>query len=58
MASPYYVSPDQIMQDKSDFVHKGIDQAKEVIVLEYAEGIVLVAENPLSTVFKLSLIHI
>ena len=33
------------MQDKSDFVHKGIDQAKEVIVLEYAEGIVLVAET-------------
>ena len=57
MASPYYVSPDQIMQDKSDFVHKGIDQAKEVIVLEYVEGIVLVAENPLSTVFKISEIY-
>jgi len=57
MASPYYVSPDQIMQDKSEFVHKGIDQAKEVIVLEYMGGIVLVAENPLSTVFKISEIY-
>ena len=57
MPSPYYVSPEQIMQDKSEFVHKGIDQAKEVIVLEYKDGIVLVAENPLSTVFKISEIY-
>ena len=34
MSTPYYVSPDQIWEDKKDFVNRGIEQAKEVIVLE------------------------
>lgn len=57
MSTPYYVSPEQIMQDKSDFVRTGIERAKEVIVLEYENGIVMVAENPLATLFKISEIY-
>ena len=57
MSSPYYVSPEQIIQDKKDFAHRGIEQAKEVIALEYQNGIVMVAENPLTTVFKISEIY-
>ena len=57
MSTPYYVSPEQIMQDKSDFVRTGIERAKEVIVLEYQNGIVMVAENPLATLFKISEIY-
>ena len=57
MSTPYYVSPEQIMQDKSDFVRTGIERAKEVIVLEYQNGIVMVAENPLTTLFKISEIY-
>jgi proteasome alpha subunit len=57
MPSPYYVSPEQIMQDKADYARKGIEKAKEVIVLEYQNGIIMVAENPLTTVFKISEIY-
>ena len=39
MPTPYYVSPEQIMQEKEDFARKGIERAKEVIVLEYQDGI-------------------
>jgi len=57
MSSPYYVSPEQIIQDKRDLANRGIEQAKEVIALEYARGIVMVAENPLTTVFKISEVY-
>ena len=57
MASPYYVSPEQVVQDRSEFVQKGIEKAREVIVLEYQDGLAVVAENPLTTVFKVSEIY-
>lgn len=57
MPTPYYVSPEQIMQEKGDFARKGIERAKEVIVLECRNGLVMVAKNPLSTVFKISEIY-
>ena len=57
MASPYYVSPEQVVQDRSEFVQKGIKKAREVIVLEYQDGLAIVAENPLTTVFKVSEIY-
>jgi proteasome alpha subunit len=57
MTTPYYVSPEQIIQDKEDFARKGIEKAREVIALEYKNGIVMIAENPLTTVFKVSEIY-
>ena len=57
MSTPYYVSPEQIRQDKEDFVRRGIAQAKEVVVLEYQEGLLMVAENPRKTTFKISEIY-
>lgn len=57
MSTPYYVSPEQIWQDKRDFVRRGIEQAKEVIVLEYKDGLLMAAENPRRTVFKISEIY-
>lgn len=57
MSTPYYVSPEQIRQDKEDFVRRGIAQAKEVVVLEYREGLLMVAENPRKTTFKVSEIY-
>ena len=57
MSTPYYVSPEQIRQDKEDFVSRGIAQAKEVVVLEYREGLLMVAENPRKTTFKISEIY-
>lgn len=57
MPSPYYVSPEQIMEDKANYARRGIEKAKEVIVLEYQNGIVMVAENPQTTIFKISEIY-
>ena len=57
MSTPYYVSPEQIRQDKEDFVRRGIAQAKEVVVLEYRDGLLIVAENPRKTIYKISEIY-
>ena len=57
MSTPYYVSPEQIRQDKEDFVRRGIAQAKEVVVLEYQDGLLMVAENPRKTIYKISEIY-
>lgn len=57
MSTPYYVSPDQIWEDKKVFVDRGIGQAKEVVVLEYNNGLLMVAENPRRTIFKISEIY-
>lgn len=57
MSTPYYVSPEQIWEDKRDFVRRGIEQAKEVVVLAYKDGLLLVAENPRRTTYKISEIY-
>ncbi len=57
MSTPYYVSPEQIWEDKKDFVRRGIEQAKEVVALEYKDGLLMVAENPRRTTFKISEIY-
>lgn len=57
MTSPYYVSPEQLMKDKADYARKGISRGKSVIALEYADGIIFVAENPSATLHKVSEIY-
>lgn len=57
MALPYYVSPEQFMKDKSDYARKGIARGKSIIALEYADGILFVAENPSNTLHKISEIY-
>jgi proteasome alpha subunit len=46
MSMPFYVSPEQLMQDKAEYARKGIARGKSIVALEYDKGIVLVAENP------------
>ena len=57
MPIPYYVSPEQLMKDKADYARKGIARGKSVIVLEYTDGIVFIAENPSVTLHKISEIY-
>ncbi len=57
MSTPYYVSPEQIWEDKRDFVRRGIEQAKEVVVLGYKNGLLMVAENPRRATYKISEIY-
>lgn len=57
MALPYYVSPEQFMKDKADYARKGISRGKSVIALSYADGIFFIAENPSSSLYKISEIY-
>ncbi|MGH2718056.1 MAG: proteasome subunit alpha [Actinomycetota bacterium] len=57
MGLPFYVSPEQFMKDKSDYARKGISRGKSVIALDYTGGILFVAENPSSTLHKISEIY-
>ncbi len=57
MALPYYVSPEQMMQDKAEYARKGIARGKSIIVLEYADGMLLIAENPSASLNKISEIY-
>ena len=57
MALPFYVSPEQMMQDKAEYARKGIAKGKSIIALENSEGILLVAENPSSSLNKISEIY-
>lgn len=57
MAMPFYVSPDQLMQDKAEYARKGIAKGRSIIVLEYADGLLLTAENPSASLSKISEIY-
>ena len=54
MALPFYVSPEQMMQDKAEYARKGIARGKSIVAIEYDGGIALVAENPSSSLSKIS----
>ncbi len=57
MATPYYVSPEQLMKDKGDYARKGIARGRSVIAFEYENGILFIAENPSVTLHKISEIY-
>ncbi|NIV50275.1 MAG: proteasome subunit alpha, partial [Gammaproteobacteria bacterium] len=56
MSMPFYVSPEQVMQDKAEYARKGIARGKSSVTLEYEGGVVLMAENP-STLSKIGEIY-
>ncbi|MCG8923666.1 proteasome subunit alpha [Lentzea sp. DG1S-22] len=57
MTMPLYASAEQVMRDRSEYARKGIARGRSVIVLKYADGILFVAENPSSTLHKVSEIY-
>jgi proteasome alpha subunit len=52
-----YVAPEQLMKDRSDYAHKGIARGRSVMGLEYADGLLFLAENPSSTLHKISEVY-
>jgi proteasome alpha subunit len=54
---PFYVAPEQAIKDKADYARKGIARGRALIGLVYAEGILIVAENPSKTLHKVSEIY-
>ncbi|GGP84078.1 proteasome subunit alpha [Saccharothrix coeruleofusca] len=57
MTLPLYASPEQILRDRSEYARKGIARGRSVVVLRYADGVLFVAENPSSTLHKVSEIY-
>ena len=57
MPLPYYVSPEQVMQDKAEYARKGIAKGRSIIAMEYQDGILLVADNPSASLYKISEIY-
>ncbi|CAN5907913.1 proteasome subunit alpha [soil metagenome] len=49
-----YVSPEQQMKDRADFARKGIARGRAVVGVVYDAGVLFVAENPSSSLYKIS----
>jgi proteasome alpha subunit len=54
MTMPYYASAEQVMRDRSEYARKGISRGRSVAVVTYADGVLFIAENPSSTLHKVS----
>jgi proteasome alpha subunit len=57
VSMPFYVSPEQAVKDKADYARKGIARGRSVVVVQYADGILFVAENPSRALHKVSEIY-
>lgn len=54
MSNFYYVPPEQIMKDRAEFAQKGIARGRSIVAAIYDQGVVLVAENPSASLYKIS----
>jgi proteasome alpha subunit len=57
MTMPFYASAEQIMRDRAEYARKNIMRGRPVVALKYAEGVLFVAENPSSTLYKVGEIY-
>jgi proteasome alpha subunit len=54
MTIPFYVAPEQLVRDKAEFARKGIARGRSIVAVDYADGILLLAENPSTALHKVS----
>src|SRR5438874_960103 len=57
MAFAPYVPPEQLMKDRSEYARKGVARGRSVVAMEYADGLLFLAENPSATLHKVSEIY-
>ena len=57
MTMPYYVAPEQVMKDRAEYAQKGIARGRALVGTTYDKGVLIVAENPSSTLHKISEIY-
>ncbi len=57
MTMPFYVSPEQVMKDRADYARKGIARGRSLVAMSATDAIVVVAENPSRTLYKISEIY-
>lgn len=54
MSMPFYVSPEQVLKDRADYARKNIARGRGLVATLYADGILLVGENPSPSLHKIS----
>jgi proteasome alpha subunit len=54
---PFYMSPEQLMREKSELARKGVARSRSSVVLQYAGGILMVTPNPSNVLHKISEIY-
>lgn len=57
MSFPIYVPPEQQVRDKAEFARKGIARGRAIIAVDYANGVLLLAENPSTALHKISEVY-
>ena len=57
MSMPFYVSPEQVMNDKAQYARKGIARGRSLCAIVYDDGILLADENPSAVLHKISEIY-
>src|SRR5215207_103372 len=57
MSMPFYVAPEQVMKDRADYARKGIARGRSLAAVIFDDGIVICAENPSTTLRKVSEIY-
>ena len=57
MTAPFYVAPEQMMQDRADYARTGIARGRAMVACIYDQGILLCAENPSRMLRKISEIY-
>ena len=57
MTMPYYVAPEQVLKDRAEYAQKGIARGRSLVGTVYDAGVLLVAENHLRTLHKISEIY-
>jgi proteasome alpha subunit len=54
---PIYVPPEQQVRDKAEFARKGIARGRSILAVDYVNGVLLLAENPSTTLHKISEVY-
>ena len=57
MTIPFYVAPEQLVRDKAEFARTGSARGRSIVAIEYADGVLLLAENPSRTLHKISEVY-
>lgn len=45
MTTPFYVPPEQLVQDRADFARKGVARGRPIVAVALGDGILMVGEN-------------
>jgi proteasome alpha subunit len=57
VTAQFYVPPEQLIKDRAEFARKGIRRGRPIVVIEYADGVLLIGENPSRSLHKIAEIY-